>query len=193
MRRISGLATITTFFVLLAMLLTACGGSSTTSGGGTTPTAAPAAKVALVTDIGGLNDRSFNQLAYGGYTQAKTQYGFTEKVIQTVSQNDYVKNLTLASQSVGPGGLVIAVGFLMQVPLDQIAKQNTNINYAIVDGCALPSSTAINCDTLSNVSPLFFKEQQAGCLVGAVAGQMELDGKAKVPNLLGASSIEIGR
>src|SRR5213080_2541000 len=77
MRRISGLAPITTFFVLLAMLLTACGGSSTTSGGGTTPTAAPAAKVALVTDIGGLNDRSFNQLAYGGYTQAQKQYAFT--------------------------------------------------------------------------------------------------------------------
>jgi basic membrane protein A len=171
------------------MLLTACGGT-TTGGGGTTPTptAVPAVKVALVTDIGGLNDRSFNQLAYKGYTMAKTQYGFTEKVIQTVSQNDYVKNLTLASQSVGPGGLVIAVGFLMQTPLDQIAKQNTNVHYAIVDGCALPTGS-FNCDPLANVSPLFFKEQQAGCLVGAVAGQMELDGKAKVPNLLGASTI----
>src|SRR6266480_6803116 len=164
MRRISGLATITTFFVLLAMLLTACGGSSTTSGGGTTPTAAPAAKVALVTDIGGLNDRSFNQLAYGGYTQAQKQYGFTPKVIQTQSQNDYVKNLTLASQSVGPGGVVIAVGFLMQVPLDQIAKQNTTINYAIVDGCALTSLSA-NCDPLSNVSTLFPNAQQFRCLV----------------------------
>jgi len=189
MRRISGLAPITTFFILFTMLLTACGGTSS-GGGGTTssPSSGAKAKVALVTDIGGLNDRSFNQLAYGGYTQAQKQYGFTPKVIQTQSQNDYVKNLTLASQSVGPGGLVIAVGFLMQVPLDQIAKQNTTINYAIVDGCALTSLSA-NCDPLSNVSPLFFKEEQAGCLVGAVAGQMELDGKAKVPNLLGANSI----
>jgi basic membrane protein A and related proteins len=188
MRKISGLAPITTFLILLAMLVTACGGSSTTSGGGSTPTAAPVAKVALVTDIGGLNDRSFNQLAYGGYTQAQKQYGFTPKVIQTVSQNDYVKNLTLASQSVGPGGLVIAVGFLMQTPLDQVAKQFPNVKFAIVDGCALPANS-FNCDTLPNVSPLFFKEQEAGCLVGAVAGQMELDGKAKVPNLLGASTI----
>jgi basic membrane protein A and related proteins len=190
MRRISGLATITTFFALLAMLLSACGGSSTTSGGGTTPTAAPAAsvKVALVTDIGGLNDRGFNQLAYTGYKKAEAQYGFTERVIQTQSQNDYVKNLTLATQSVGAGGLVVAVGFLMQAPLDQIAKQNTTTNYAIVDGCAMPAN-ATSCDTLTNVSPLFFKEQEAGCLVGAVAGQMELDGKSKVPNLLGASTI----
>ena len=187
MRSIGGLARIATFLALFALVLTACGGTST--GTGTTPTAAPpAAKVALVTDIGGLNDRSFNQLAYKGYTQALNQYHFTSKVIQTVSQNDYVKNLTLASQSVGPGGLVIAVGFLMQAPLDSIAKQNPNIHYAIVDGCAQPAS-ATACDPLANVSPLFFKEQEAGCLVGAVAGQMELDGKSKIPKLLGASAI----
>jgi len=168
------------------MLVTACGGSSTSTGGGTTPTAAPpAATAALVTDIGGLNDRSFNQLAYTGYTKAQKQYSFTPRVIQTQSQNDYVKNLTLAAQS---ANLVIAVGFLMQTPLDQVAKQFPNVKFAIVDGCALPANS-FNCDTLPNVSPLFFKEQEAGCLVGAVAGQMELDGKAKVPNLLGASTI----
>jgi len=190
MRSIGGLARIATFLALFALVLTACGGGSTSTGGGTTPTAAPAPslKVSLVTDIGGLNDRSFNQLAYTGYKKAEAQYHFAEKVIQTQSQNDYVKNLTLASQSVGAGGLVIAVGFLMQAPLDQIAKQNTNINYAIVDGCAMPAN-ATACDALPNVSPLFFKEQEAGCLVGAVAGQMEMDGKTKVSKLLGASSI----
>ena len=189
MRRVGGLARIAVFLTLIPLVLAACGGTSTSSGGGTTPTAtAPKAKVALVTDIGGLNDRGFNQLAYTGYTKALNQYHFTSKVIQTQSQNDYVKNLTLASQSVGTGGLVIAVGFLMQAPLDQIAKQNPSINYAMVDGCAMPAN-ATACDSLPNVSPLFFKEQEAGCLVGAVAGQMEMDGKTKVSKLLGASSI----
>src|SRR5215469_7515248 len=189
MRRVGGLARIAVFLTLIPLVLAACGGTSTSSGGGTTPTtAAPKAQVALVTDIGGLNDRGFNQLAYTGYTKALNQYHFTSKVIQTQSQNDYVKNLTLASQSVGTGGLVVAVGFLMQAPLDQIARQNPSINYAIVDGCAMPAN-ATACDSLSNVSPLFFKEQEAGCLVGAVAGQMELDGKAKVSKLLGANSI----
>jgi len=189
MRRVGGFARIAAFLTLIPLVLAACGGTSTSSGGGTTPTAtAPKAKAALVTDIGGLNDRGFNQLAYTGYTKALNQYHFTSKVIQTQSQNDYVKNLTLASQSVGTGGLVIAVGFLMQAPLDQIAKQNPSINYAIVDGCAMPAN-ATACDPLPNVSPLFFKEQEAGCLVGAVAGQMELDGKSKVSKLLGASAI----
>ena len=188
MRRISGLATITTFFVLLAMLLSACG-SSSTGGGGTTPTAASSAKVTvgLVTDIGGLNDGGFNQLAYTGYTQAKNQYHFPEKVIQTQSQNDYVKNLTLAAQS---ANLVIAVGFLMQAPLDQVAKQFPNVKFAIVDGCATnPADKTGACVNLPNVAPLFFKEQQAGCLVGAMAGQMEVDGKSKAPKLLGHNTI----
>jgi basic membrane protein A len=173
---------------LFALVLAACGGSTTSSGGGgTTPTATkPAVTVALVTDIGGLNDMGFNHLAYLGYTKAQTQYGFPTKIIQTQSQNDYVKNLTLAAQS---AKLVIAVGFLMQTPLDQVAKQFPNVDFAIVDGCAVPNPNTGACETLPNVAPLFFKEQEAGCLVGAIAGQMEVDGKAKIPKLLGHNTI----
>src|SRR5947209_20203251 len=77
MRRISGLAPITTFFILFTMLLTACGSTSSGGGGTTSSSSGAKAEVALVTDIGVLNDRSFNQLAYSGYTQPQTQYGFT--------------------------------------------------------------------------------------------------------------------
>ena len=187
MRRKSVFAHLAGLLTVVALLLAACGGSTTGNGGSTpTPTPKPSIKVALVTDIGGLNDRGFNQLAYTGYTKAKNQYGFKEEVIQTQSQNDYVKNLTLAAQE---ANLVVAVGFLMQTPLDQVAKQFPNVNFAIVDGCAVPNAATGACETLPNVTPLLFKEQQAGCIVGAIAGQMEKDGKSKVPNLLGASSI----
>src|SRR2546421_3253263 len=186
MRRIGTRAYMTSLLAIFAMLLVACGGgSSTTTGGGNTP-AAPKAKVALVTDIGGLNDNGFNHLAYTGYKKAETQYGFPEKIIQTQSQNDYVKNLTSAAQS---ADLVIAVGFLMETPLDQVAKQFPNKKFAIVDGCAVPDPKTGACETLPNVAPLFFKEQEAGCLVGGIAGQMEKDGKSKVPNLLGHNTI----
>jgi basic membrane protein A len=160
------------------------GSSTRTSTGGAVTKST--VKVALVTDVGGLNDRGFNQLAYTGYTKARNQYGFKEEVIQTQSQNDYVKNLILAAQE---ANLVVAVGFLMQTPLDQVAKQFPNVDFAIVDGCAVANATTGACETLPNVSALFFKEQQAGCIVGAIAGQMENDGKSKVPNLLGASAI----
>lgn len=186
MRRTVDLIRIASFLALFAMLLAACGGGSTQAPtGGTTPTK-PAVTAALVTDIGGLNDNGFNHLAYTGYTKAQNQYGFPQKIIQTQSQNDYVKNLTLAAQS---ADMVIAVGFLMQTPLDQVAKQFPSKMFAIVDGCAVPNATTGNCETLPNVAPLFFKEQEAGCLVGAIAGQMEMDGKAKIPKLLGHNTI----
>ncbi len=177
--------------LVIFLLLAACGSSNGGSGNSATPTAKPAIKVALVTDIGGLNDNGFNHLAYTGYTKAQQQYGFNPAIIQTTSQNDYVKNLTTAAEEVGSGGLVVAVGFLMQTPLDQVAKQFTSTNFAIVDGCAVPNATTGACETLPNVSPLFFKEQEAGCLVGAIAGQMEVDGKSKVPNLLGANTVGV--
>ena len=107
MRRIGKLASFATLLTLFAMLFAACGSSPSTGSGSTpTPTKAPAKTVALVTDIGGLNDQGFNHLAYTGYTKAQQQYGFPVKIIQTQSQNDYVKNLTLAAQS---ADLVIAV------------------------------------------------------------------------------------
>ncbi len=184
MRKIGGLAPIASLLVILTMLLAACGSTTGTgTTGGSTPTKSTL-KVALVTDIGGLNDGGFNQLAYAGYKKAEAQYGFKEQVIQTQSQNDYVNNLTNASQV---ADLVIAVGFLMQAPLDQVAKQNTGKKYGIIDGCATDAKG--NCDPLPNVAPLFFKEQEAGCLVGAVAGQMEMDGKSKISKLLGANTI----
>jgi len=191
MRRISGLAPITTFFVLLAMLLSACGGSSTTTGGGTTPTTAPSAKVTvgIVTDVGGLNDGGFNQFSHKGYEQARTQYGFPDVVIQStvISDAEYTKNISAAANQ---ADMVIGVGFLMQNAMYTVAKQFPNKKFALIDGCATnPADKTGACQNLPNVAPLFFKEQQAGCLVGAIAGQMEVDGKSKVPNLLGHNTI----
>src|SRR5918912_4134752 len=123
MRRIGDLSRIASFLTVLVMLLAACGSGGSTStgssGGGNTPSSGNAMKVALVTDIGGLNDNGFNHLAYTGYTKAQNQYHFPTKIIQTQSQNDYVKNLTSAAQA---ADLVIAFGFLMQNPLDSLAK-----------------------------------------------------------------------
>lgn len=168
--------------LVMLLVLAGCGSGNTGATGTTTPKAKY--QVTLVTDIGGLNDRGFNQLAHTGYENAEKQFGFKDSIIETQSQNDYVKNLTQAANS---SDLVIGVGFLMAGAMDQIAKQFPNKKFALVDSCAsLPNG---DCDNLPNVTPLYFKEQEAGCLVGAVAGQMELDGKASVPKLLGNSTI----
>src|SRR5260370_1430783 len=86
--------------------------------------------------------------------------------------------------------IIIGVGFLMENAIYTVAKQSPNKKFDIIDGCATnPTDKTGACVNLSNVAPLFFKEQQAGCLVGAIAGQMEVDGKSKAPKLLGHNTI----
>ncbi|HEY7348960.1 MAG TPA: BMP family ABC transporter substrate-binding protein [Ktedonobacterales bacterium] len=167
--------------LIVLLLLSACG---STPGGPTTT--APKFQVGLVTDIGQINDRGFNQLAHDGYERAEAKYHFKDSVIQTQSQNDYIKNLTTAAQT---NDLVVGVGFLMAQAIDQVAKTFPNKKFALVDSCAAVDANG-TCDTnIKNVVPLLFKEQQPGCLVGVVAGQMELDGPSAAPKLLGASTI----
>jgi basic membrane protein A len=178
MRRLSGLSGALSLLVICSLLLVACGGGS-----GDTP-ATTGKGVTLVLDVGGVNDQGFNQLANIGYEQARKKYNFARSVIETKSESDYVNNLTLAAQN---SDLVIGVGFLMATAVDQVAKANPSKSFALIDSCATDAKG--NCETLANVAPITFKEEQAGCLVGAIAGQMELDGKSKLPKLLGSSTI----
>ncbi len=164
--------------VCLALLLAAgCGSDDETSSSSdtestdtastdTTTTAeggeAKPFKVGLVTDIGGINDRGFNQFAYEGLKQAKAELGVEIRVAQSDSNADYVPNLsTLARQGYD---LVIAVGFLTGDATHQIAAQFPDTQFAIVDFGYAPE------DELDNLQSLLFKEQQAGYLVGYLAG-----------------------
>ncbi len=149
------------------MLLAACGGSS---GGG-----AKTYKIGLVTDIGGLNDKSFNHLADVGLERAKTDFKIQGDVVESKSGDDYVPNLTnFASKKYD---LVIGVGFLMQTAVGTVSGQFPNVHFAIIDG----AGTDANFNDLKhpNVQSLYFKEQDAGAMVGALAGMLEKHGKAK--------------
>ena len=160
--------------LLAAFALAGCGGGDETTGGATTAagtteagttTAASgdAIKVGLVTDIGGLDDRSFNFLANKGLEQAERELGVAGRVVVSRANADYVPNLSsLASQGYG---LVIAVGFLMADAVDTVAKRFPDVDFAIIDFSQeeLKSKPA-------NVRGLLFKEQEAGYLAGYLAG-----------------------
>jgi len=155
--------------VVAFMLLAACGGTS--------GPAAKVYKIGLVTDIGGLNDKSFNHLADVGLEKAKTDFKVQGDVVESKSGDDYVPNLTnFASKKYD---LVIGVGFLMQTAVGTVSGQFPNVNFAIIDG----AGTDANFNDLkhSNVQSLFFKEQDAGAMVGALAGLLEKQGKSKKP------------
>ena len=125
-------------------------------------------KVGLVTDVGGLNDKSFNALANQGRLDAQSQLGVTTSVIESKKQEDYVPNLTTFAQQ--GYDLVIAVGFLMTNATWTVAKQFPNVKFAIIDGA--PANAKGDTENLPNVANLFFKEQEAGYLVGVIAATM---------------------
>jgi basic membrane protein A len=139
------------------------------AGGATESTATeaekPAIKVGLVTDIGGLNDRSFNTLANKGLEDAKKQLGVEGRVITSQRNSDYVPNLSSLAQQ--KYDLVLGVGFLMSEAMDTVAKRFPDTNFAIVDFSApgLPSKP-------KNVRGLLFKEAEAGYLAGFLAGKV---------------------
>jgi basic membrane protein A len=175
----------------LAIGVAACGSSSdnstSTSGGASTGSSTTASKgkpikVGLVTDIGGLNDRSFNHLAYVGLQRAEQQLGIQGRVLTSSKPSDYVPNLTtLAQQNYD---LIIPVGFLMADATDAIAKQVPNAKFSIVD----VDATSLKGKP-QNVEGLLFKEQEAGYLAGYAAGLYAKDNNIKVISSVGGQKI----
>jgi basic membrane protein A len=117
----------------------------------------------LVTDIGGLNDKSFNHLAYVGLQTSQKKLGVQGRVIQSKSPADYIPNLQACVRQ--GAKVTIGVGFLMTDAMDAVASRFPNNKFAIVD---------VNVADLKhkpkNVQGLLFKEQEAGYLVGYAAG-----------------------
>ena len=174
MKRLTAIALVTA----LALVAAGCGSKKSSSGStATTTTQAPSFKVGLSTDTGGLNDRSFNHLAYVGLQRAKAQLGADTRVITAASSSDYVPNLTaLARQGYD---LVIGVGFTEIDAMKAVAKHFPKTHFAIVD--------VSNADEggLKNVEGLLFKEQEAGYLAGYAAGLAAKDRGGKAVSSVG--------
>jgi basic membrane protein A len=176
-----------TIFALLAALalgIAACGGDDDDSGGGTksSESGGKSIKAGLVTDIGGLNDRSFNFLANKGLEDAESQLGVQGRVFLSKSNGDYIPNLqTSATQK---SDLTISVGFLMGDATATVAKKFPSNNFAIVDFAA----EALKGKP-KNVEGLLFKEQEAGYLAGYLAGLWAKDNNATTVSTVGGQKI----
>jgi basic membrane protein A len=165
---------------MTAMVLAGCssGTTSSSSSSTTSTTSASKLKVAMVTDVGGLGDKSFNDLSWAGLQEAKTQLGVDVKVLESKQIADYVSNLTqLSDAGYSP---VFAVGYLMTDAVTTMATQTPNTNYAGID----ISFT----NPPKNVVGLNFKEQEAGYLAGIVAGlstKASFDSRLNSKNVIG--------
>nr|WP_239530082.1 BMP family ABC transporter substrate-binding protein [Sporolactobacillus spathodeae] len=148
--------------LLPVALLAGCGNSSTA------PQKKAPIKVAMVTGIGGVNDKSFNQSCWEGLTRfAKDNNLKTKtdvKYLESTQDSDFTPNLNqLVMQHYN---VVIGIGFQIQPDLQKVAEQHPKQNFALVDSVAVDKNNKL----LKNVANLTFKEQQGSFLVGVVAG-----------------------
>jgi basic membrane protein A len=127
-------------------------------------TAGMSLTVFFVTDTGGLGDKSFNDSAWAGVQMAVQKYGITANVIQSYEQADYVPNLTAAAQV---ADVVVAVGFMMQDAVTQVAPQFPNVKFITID---------FSVDA-PNVESFLFTENQGAYLAGYLAAAMSKTGK----------------
>jgi basic membrane protein A len=140
-------------------------------------------KMALVTDIGGLNDKSFNQAANAGRLKVQSKLGVQTRVFITQSASDRIPNLQAAAQ--GGYGIVFATGFFMGDPLNTVAPRFPNTKFAGIDVSfsTIPSKP-------SNVRGIQFKEQEAGYLAGYIAGLAVKQQKGpQVVSAIGANTV----
>jgi basic membrane protein A len=158
--------------ILVTVLAAGCGGSngSSKSGNSTTGTSTTASgrvvKIGLVTDVGGLNDRGFNHLAYLGVQEAAAKLGIKYKVNLSASSGEYVPNLADFARK--GYDLTIGVGFTEAQAIDTVATEFPKSHFAIVD---VDQTTEPHKPP--NLLGLLFREQEVGYLAGYLAGLEE--------------------
>ena len=128
-----------------------------------TASAADTIKIGMVTDVGGVNDQSFNQFAWAGLQDlAKEDPSFEVNYLESKTDADYQTNInTFIDEDYD---LIITVGYMLADATREAAMDNPDVKFAIIDD-------ATNAD-LENVACLTFAQEQCSYLVGLIAGYM---------------------
>jgi basic membrane protein A len=147
--------------MVLSLVLSAC--SSAANSGKPDCTKPDVFCVGLVTDVGKINDKSFNQTAWEGVQQAEKELGAVINYIETSDAKDYAKNIATFADA--KYKVIVTVGFNLGEATVAAAKQYPDIKFIGVDQDQSAGAVA-------NLAGLVFPEDQAGFLVGALAAQM---------------------
>ena len=149
----------------LAVLVIAATALVLTSIGSASPakTKATPFKMAIVTDIGSLQNRSFNQLANEGRKAIGKKLGIATRVYETHSESERIPNMLAASKA--GYNMIFAVGFLNYTALNAVAPKFPNQKFAGVD-----EPYVLFSKKPKNAAGIVFAEQDGGYLVGYLAG-----------------------
>ncbi|HEX2910784.1 MAG TPA: BMP family ABC transporter substrate-binding protein [Chloroflexia bacterium] len=134
-------------------------------------------KVGLVTDVGRVDDKSFNQSAWEGVQQAGKELGWEVKFIETKDTKDYAKNIKQFLDD--KYDVIVTVGFLIGDATIDAAKANPNVKFIGVD--------QFQATTVPNLAGLVFDEDKSGFLAGALAAGMSKSGK--IAAIVGTKSV----
>jgi len=119
----------------------------------------------MVSDFGGFEDGSFNESAYAGLLQAEDELGVTIRETESTSEDEYVPNVNAL---VGEDcGIIIGVGFALANAVRDSARENEDVNYAIIDSAL--SEDDFTPLALDNVKPVLYDTAQAAFLAGYLA------------------------
>lgn len=120
-------------------------------------------KAAMVTDTGGVNDQSFNQSSWEGLESFSKDTGAKVRYLESKQASDYATNLDKLADD--DNNLIWGIGYAMADAIGNTAKQNPDIDYAIVDN-------EYDAKTMpSNVTGVMFRAQESSFLVGYIAGK----------------------
>jgi basic membrane protein A len=168
---------------LLAMAaLAACGDapdSSAAPSGGDETTAAAASDFlpCIVSDAGGFDDKSFNQLSYEGVQQAADELGVEFKGVESNSENDYAPNLeSLVAEGCDT---IVTVGFALAAATKESAAANPDIKYVLIDDSADGGDDGATFDGKPdepNIKPLLYDTAQAAFMAGYTAADYSKTG-----------------
>ncbi len=148
----------------LSLALAACGAASPTVTTTGAATGAKKLKVGLVTDVGSINDKSFNQSSYEGIVRAQKELGSEIKYLESKDAKDYSKNIDQFVQD--KYDVIVTVGFALGEATIAAAKASPTIRFIGVDQFIAPGAE------LPNLAGLNFEEDKAGYLAGALAAQV---------------------
>ena len=150
--------------VSLAALTFAACSSRTSNSSSSSESSDSAVKAAIITDVGGVDDRSFNQSAWEGLTAWGEENGLKENTdytyFQSASESDYVTNLDSAVS--GGYNLVFGIGFALESAIAEVAPNNPDTNYVIVDSVVADQD---------NVVSVGFADHEASYLAGVAAAK----------------------
>ena len=166
--------------LLAAALLTACGSAPDESSGGSDGGSSPAASdflPCIVSDAGGFDDKSFNQLSYEGVKQAADELGTDFKAVESNSENDYAPNIdSLVSEGCDT---IVTVGFALAAATKEAAAANPDIKFVLIDDAADGGDDGQSFDGKAdepNIKPLLYDTAQAAFLAGYAAADYSKTG-----------------